>query len=133
MSRPKALTIALIGAALAFCAGATADGLPARNHRHRVGRSMRVGADHSSDSCHEGETQSLDAHFGRHAHLDLRNESQGDGERVSGKTAIALPVRPPAADPVLYVALLAAQPAQPVPLLRSRGPSRGRAPPSSIR
>jgi hypothetical protein len=128
MPRLRTLTVALIGFALALCAGANADGLPARNQRHRVGRSLRVAADHSNDACHEGETQSLDAHFGRHAYLDLRNESRGDGGPFTGAF---LPPRPPEPAPPADPAALVSPPSSAPPTLLSGGGVRGRAPPAS--
>jgi hypothetical protein len=133
MARPRTLSVALIGFALALCAGANADGLPARNQRHRVGRSLRVAAEHSNDACHEGETQSLDAHFGRHAYLDIRNESRGDGEPFTGHASAGLPVRPPAIVPPAEAEVLAFPPASAAPAPPFRGGVRGRAPPSSSR
>ncbi len=130
MLRPRALSFALIGVALAVCAGATTDGVPRNQRHHRAGRSARLAADHSGDSSHDGDTLSLDAHFARQAQLDLRNESAGDGGPLP---AAALPAGAPDINPFRHSVAVLLAPNVPMPALLAQTNVRGRAPPSSIR
>jgi hypothetical protein len=131
MLRHRALSLALIGFALVLCAGSGAEAVPARNQRpHRAGRSARLTADHPSDSSHEGETISLDAHFERQSQLDFRGESAGDGEPL---TVAALPASAPDFNPFRHSAAVSTTPDVPFPALLAQTNVRGRAPPSSVR